>query len=117
MIARLKDTWDAPVGGGLLNPGLANACSPLKALKWLELLLVYPWKCLVHLHGTEVGLGLGVCTLALTSAAVGAALGFARSSELADKCLQGSGCEGHDHCRPPQYQGVVGSFADCMQVG
>ncbi len=58
----LKTAWTAP-GGGLVNTGRATACSPRKALKWIELLLVYPWKFLVHLHGTERGLGLGVCTL------------------------------------------------------
>ncbi len=65
----------------------------------VELLLVYPWKCLVHLSGDKLGLGLGVCTLGLSLEAVEAALCFAQCPELDTECLRGSGCSGHAHCR------------------
>ncbi len=112
----LKTAWTAP-GGGLVNTGLATACSPDNALKFIERLLVYPWKCLVHLHGTELGLGLGVCTLGLSPAAVEAALRFARCPEIDLECIRGSGCKGHEHCRPCLYKDAVGSYADLWVQG
>ncbi len=112
----LEDKWGAS-GSGVLNTGLATAYGPDNAMQLIELLLVYPWKCIVHLHVGELGLGLGVCTLGMSDAAVAAALAFARCPELEVACLLGSGCKGHDHCRPHLYTTSVGSFCSCVKVG
>ncbi|KAG2451817.1 hypothetical protein HYH02_003593 [Chlamydomonas schloesseri] len=91
------------LGAGLADAGLATACRPSKALKIIELLLVYPWKCLVHLRVYELGLGLAAWTLGLSTAAVEEALRFAWCKELHLDCIRGSGCDGHAHWRPHLY--------------
>eukprot|EP00198_Chlamydomonas_reinhardtii_P006139 XP_001695475.1 predicted protein [Chlamydomonas reinhardtii] len=113
----LESEWCAlgDLSSGFLDIGLATACSPSQALKIIELLLVYPWKCLVHLREDELGLGLGVCTLGLSAEAVEAALRFARCKELDVECIRGSGCDGHAHCRPRLYANNVGSYASCIR--
>lgn len=60
---------------------------------------------------------MGICTLGLSEAAVEAALRFARCEELDRACIRGSGCAGHEHCRPRLYVAIVGSYAACVKVG
>ncbi len=119
MATVLERAWSSSGGrgGGLVHLGLVSVCGSDKALKIVELMWVYPWKVLVHLHPSEAGLGLGVCTLNWPPEANEDALCFARSPVLEEGCLQGSGCAGHDRCRPGSYKGVTGSFTDCMAVG
>ncbi len=75
MASSLERAWTGG-GYGLVDGGLVTVCGSDQALKAVELLPVYPWKCLVHLHETELGLGLGlgVCTLSWSPLAVEAAL-------------------------------------------
>ncbi len=81
MASSLERAWTGG-GYGLVDGGLVTVCGSDQALKAVELLPVYPWKCLVHLHETELGLGLGlgVCTLSWSPLAVEAAL---RCKEIA----------------------------------
>lgn len=112
----LEKAWPA-MGHGLHDTGLATPCGPYKALKLVELLFIYPFKCLVHLHESELRLGLGACTLGWSPGVGGGVLRLVRCKEVDAGCILGSTCKGHGHCRPPNYVGAVASFTACAMVG